>query len=209
MERQPGVLTLRVPGRRAPLGGSVASATMAEEKDQPTAADEEAPAEEEATAAGGPTDGADAPEGTVGDGSADAGPAEGQRAESAGAAGPATSKAGAADGSAPKKVVAKKKVVSKRVTPKGGATKGSTAAHAHAAQGHDAEGSKRYTPPTAKYQDLPSPAWVPVLMFGLLGFGALIIVLNYAEVFGEPANWRLLVGLASILGGIIAATNYR
>lgn len=120
---------------------------------------------------------------------------------------------GAGDG--PKKVVAKKKVVSKRVTPKGGAaakggaTSGSTAAHAHAPEGDDAPGSKRYTPPTAKYAQGPSPTWVPVLMFGLLGFGMLFIVANYAGAFGDPENWRLLVGLAAILGGIIAATNYR
>jgi hypothetical protein len=110
---------------------------------------------------------------------------------------------------APKKVVAKKKVVSKRVTPKGGASSGSTAAHAHAPGGDDAHASKRYTPPSAKYDEMPSPPWVPVVMFVLLGFGCLFIVLNYAGLFGDPQNWRLLVGLASILGGIIAATNYR
>ena len=43
----------------------------------------------------------------------------------------------------------------------------------------------------------------------LLGLGALVIVLNYAGAFGEPDNWRLVVGLAAILGGIITATNYR
>ena len=75
--------------------------------------------------------------------------------------------------------------------------------------GDDADGSKRYTPPTAKYQDMPSPPWVPVVMFALLGFGCLFIIVNYAGLFGDPENWRLLVGLASILGGIIAATNYR
>lgn len=115
----------------------------------------------------------------------------------------------AASDPAPKPAVAKKKVVSKRVTPKGGAKPGSTAAHAHAPEGDDAEVSKRYTPPTAKYADAPSPTWVPVLMFVLLGFGGLLIVLNYARAFGDPENWRLLVGLAAILGGIITATNYR
>jgi hypothetical protein len=112
-------------------------------------------------------------------------------------------------GDPPKKVVAKKKVVSKRVTPKGGGTAGSTAAHAHAPDGDDAAGSRRYTPPTAKYDQMPSPTWVPVLMFALFGFGCLFIVLNYARLFGEPENWRLLVGLGAILGGIITATNYR
>jgi multidrug transporter EmrE-like cation transporter len=56
---------------------------------------------------------------------------------------------------------------------------------------------------------MPSPPWVPVVMFALLGFGCLFIIVNYAGLFGDPENWRLLVGLASILGGIIAATNYR
>jgi len=123
----------------------------------------------------------------------------------------------AADKPVAKKVpVAKKKVVSKRVTPKGGPVhvpkggqSGSTSAHAHAPDGEDAGYSSRYTPPTAKYADGPSPTWVPVLMFALLGLGSLLIVANYARLFGEPANWRLLVGLGAILGGIITATNYR
>ena len=108
----------------------------------------------------------------------------------------------------------KKKVVSKRVTPKGGPVpgaqkSGSTAAHAHAPDGHDAGYSSRYTPPTAKYAQGPSPMWVPVLMFALLGLGSLLIIANYARLFGEPENWRLLVGLGAILGGIITATNLR
>ena len=110
------------------------------------------------------------------------------------------------DGSKP---AVKKKVVSKRVTPKGGAQAGATSSKAHAADGHDAPSSSRYTPPTAKYADMPSPTWVPVLMFVLLGLGCMVIVLNYARVFGEPDNWRLVLGLAAILGGIITATNYR
>ena len=105
--------------------------------------------------------------------------------------------------------VVKKKIVSKRITPKSGATPGSTAAHAHAPGGHDASGSKRYTPPTAKYDQMPSPTWVPILMFVLFGIGFVVIVANYARAFGEPDNWRTLVGLAAILGGIITATNYR
>ncbi|NLD77881.1 MAG: cell division protein CrgA [Acidimicrobiales bacterium] len=132
-------------------------------------------------------------------------PAEGSAGSKPSDSKPSESKTG----EGPKKVVAKKKVVSKRVTPKGGHKPGSTAAHAHAAGGDDAQGSSRYTPPTAKYQDMPSPTWVPVLMFALLGFGGLFIIANYAGAFGDPENWRLLVGLAAILGGIIAATNYR
>jgi hypothetical protein len=119
--------------------------------------------------------------------------------------------------------VVRKKVVSKRVTPKGGAQgvssvpsgakKGSTASRTHsaAAEHGDEEDrySKRYTPPTAKYAPGPSPWWVPAIMFGLLIIGALVIMLNYMSVFGEPANIRLVIGLAFILGGIITATQYR
>ena len=51
--------------------------------------------------------------------------------------------------------------------------------------------------------------WVPVLMFILLGAGALIIVLNYLGVVpGDTSNWYLVLGLGLILGGIITATNY-
>ena len=127
-----------------------------------------------------------------------------------------------ADGSkaAAKAPVVRKKVVSKRVTPKGsaqgvpsGAKKGSTAARTHsvAAEHGDEEDrySKRYTPPTAKYAPGPSPWWVPAIMFGLLILGALVIMLNYMSVFGDPANSRLVIGLAFILGGIVTATQYR
>jgi hypothetical protein len=76
---------------------------------------------------------------------------------------------------------------------------------------HDtAEVSARYTPPTVNKADLPSPIWVPVLMFGLLIVGALAIVLNYLGVLpGGTDNKYLLVGLVGILGGIVAATQYR
>lgn len=116
--------------------------------------------------------------------------------------------------------VVRKKVVSKRVTPKGGAQgvpsgakKGSTAARTHSVAAEhgdeDDKYSKRYTPPAAKYAPGPSPWWVPAIMFGLLIIGALVIMLNYMSVFGEPANVRLVIGLAFILGGIITATQYR
>lgn len=54
-------------------------------------------------------------------------------------------------------------------------------------------------------------AVVPVLMFGLLGLGLLVILLNYLVegVLGTPSNWYLLGGLALVLGGIAAATQYR
>ncbi len=149
-------------------------------------------------------------------------PAEPDTADDA----PATTEAATSEPAKPepaKPEVVRKKVVSKRVTPKGGAQgvsttssgakKGSTAARTHsaAAEHGDEEDrySKRYTPPTAKYAPGPSPWWVPAIMFGLLIVGALVIMLNYMSVFGEPANIRLVIGLAFILGGIITATQYR
>ncbi len=68
--------------------------------------------------------------------------------------------------------------------------------------------SGRYTPPIPREQKI-SPMWVPVLMFALLGAGALIIVLNYIGLMpGDTSNWYLVLGLGLILGGIITATNY-
>jgi uncharacterized membrane protein len=90
----------------------------------------------------------------------------------------------------------KRKIEGGRVTPKGGPT---------------ATPSARYTPPVARKQDLPSPMWVPVLMFALLGLGVLVIVLNYVSLLpgGEVNNWYLVLGLVLILGGIITATQFR
>jgi hypothetical protein len=86
------------------------------------------------------------------------------------------------------------KRTSKRVTPK------STPA-----------ASTRYTPPTPHYEDLPSPTWVPVLMFALFALGMLTIFLNYVAILlpGATSNWYLLLGLGFILGGIITATQFR
>jgi hypothetical protein len=84
-----------------------------------------------------------------------------------------------------------------RVTPKGG----------HQAQRPNP--SSRYTPPVPEEMKV-SPRWVPFVMFGLLGLGMLIIVTNYLDVLpGGTSNVYLLVGLGAILGGIIAATQYR
>lgn len=56
----------------------------------------------------------------------------------------------------------------------------------------------------------PSPRWVPAAMFGLLGIGVLMILLNYlAPIPGAPSNWYLLAGLGVVLGGIVTATQYR
>lgn len=51
--------------------------------------------------------------------------------------------------------------------------------------------------------------WVPVLMFGLLIAGALVIIFNYMGwVPGGVSNWYLLGGLGLILGGIVTATQF-
>jgi hypothetical protein len=69
--------------------------------------------------------------------------------------------------------------------------------------------SGRYTPPIPKAVKV-SPTWVPILMFTLLGIGALMIMCNYLELLpGSPSNWYLVGGLAFILGGIATATQYR
>jgi hypothetical protein len=70
--------------------------------------------------------------------------------------------------------------------------------------------STRYTPPSPNTADLPSPMWVPILMFTLFALGMLSIFLNYLGLLpGATSNWYLLLGLGFILGGIITATQYR
>lgn len=102
---------------------------------------------------------------------------------------------------------AKRKVSGGRPTPKGGRTTpkgtGSTKSMAHP------EASSRYTPPVPKEFKV-SPPWVPVLMFGLLALGLIVIFCNYLGVLpGGTKNSYLLVGLGAILGGIVTATQYR
>lgn len=68
------------------------------------------------------------------------------------------------------------------------------------------------SPRTAAPVDLkgPSPTWVPVVVFGLLIVGFLLIMLNYLGVLpSSPSNWYLLGGLGVILAGIIGLTQYR
>ena len=85
---------------------------------------------------------------------------------------------------------AKKRVQGGRVTPKG-TRSGAPVDHSMSA-GHS-----------------PSPTWMTVLLFGLLGLGILIIFFNYVGWMpGGTSNGFLLLGLGSILGGIITATQY-
>ncbi len=91
----------------------------------------------------------------------------------------------------------KRKVKGGRVTPKGGPPSAARP-----------EASSRYTPPVPREMKI-SPTWVPVLMFVLLGIGLVVIFCNYLGVLpGGTKNAYLLVGLGSILGGIITATQY-
>ena len=85
---------------------------------------------------------------------------------------------------------AKKRVQGGRVTPKGTRT-GAPVDHSMSA-GHAS-----------------SPTWMTVLLFGLLGLGILIIFFNYVGWMpGGTSNGFLMLGLGSILGGIITATQY-
>ncbi len=114
--------------------------------------------------------------------------------------------------------VERRVVTSRRVTPKSG-TKPAAGKDAPAASESKARDAKKTeavharTSKTPQAQPVkikgPSPWWVPAIMFGLIIVGALVIMLNYMGVFGDPANTRLVIGLALILGGIIAATQYR
>ena len=59
--------------------------------------------------------------------------------------------------------------------------------------------------------DGPSPLLVPIIMFGSLTLGTLVILFNYLteDILGTPSNWYLLGGLGFVLVGIITATQYR
>jgi ABC-type Fe3+ transport system permease subunit len=103
-----------------------------------------------------------------------------------------------------------------RVTPKGTRpgqlpTAPVTSSASDARPHRASEASSRYTPPTHRASQMPSPRWVPILMFALLILGALVIIFNYLNVLlpGTVSNWYLLVGLGFILGGIVTATQYR
>ena len=68
--------------------------------------------------------------------------------------------------------------------------------------------SGRYTPPIPREQKV-SPPWVPIVMFGCLGLGVLVIVLNYVNLLpGDASNGYLLIGLGLITVGFITATQY-
>lgn len=99
-----------------------------------------------------------------------------------------------------------------RVTPKGGVR---PERHQRAADTDDdvatdwAAETARYTA-SASTGAGSSPTWWPVLMFGLMGLGMLLIIANYAGLLpGTPNNWMLLPAVAFIGGGLFAAMSYR
>ena len=72
-----------------------------------------------------------------------------------------------------------------------------------------AAASGRYTPPIPR-EFKESPKIIPYLMFGLLGLGMLVIIINYLDVMpGGANNWWLLAGLGCITAGFVVATKYR
>jgi len=121
----------------------------------------------------------------------------------------------------PKKTNKRRIDGSGRVTPKGGPTKATGAAKSDGATGSAKSvapssrttpaASTRYTPPADRHYEMPSPVWVPIIMFTMFGLGMLVIFLNYVAILlpGATSNWYLLLGLGFILGGIITATQYR
>ena len=74
--------------------------------------------------------------------------------------------------------------------------------------------NKRPTPPSHKPTALeekgPSPTWYVSLMFGLMGVGVALILVNYMGVLpGGTSNMYLLTGLAGIGVGFSMTMNYR
>ncbi|MBE51771.1 MAG: hypothetical protein CL448_01865 [Acidimicrobiaceae bacterium] len=52
-----------------------------------------------------------------------------------------------------------------------------------------------------------SSRWVAPAMFGLLGAGTAMIIVNYVDLLpGGTSNWYLLGGLGLVLAGIVTAT---
>jgi len=111
----------------------------------------------------------------------------------------------------------KHRVEGGRVTPKGGPSKDGaskssskgTSTRSGSKASSTPEASTRYTPRVPTYQKV-SPPWVPVLMFGFIGLGIVMIVANYLQILpGAVTNWYVFGGLGLILAGIITATQYR
>jgi len=72
-----------------------------------------------------------------------------------------------------------------------------------------AENRGRYTAPRPVSDD-HSPRWFGWLLVTLLGFGVLVITLNYLQVLpGSVSSWYLVAGLISMFAAFYLATRYR
>jgi hypothetical protein len=98
----------------------------------------------------------------------------------------------------------------------GGATPGARRSRSRsiggASDGDETSGvgaSSRYTPKQISKADMPSPRWVPILMWTLFALGGLAIIVNYTEFVWDQSGFVLLGGLGAILAGIMVATQYR
>lgn len=109
----------------------------------------------------------------------------------------------------------KKRRMGGRTTPKGTQSRRVHETHrldtsdTHSMHGQNiADASSRYTPPTLREQRV-SPPWVPILMFSLIGLGAVVILFYYLGfVPGGRNHWYLFSGLLAVLGGLYTATKY-
>ena len=113
---------------------------------------------------------------------------------------------GASDKARPSKPVKKR---SSRVTP---SKKDAPTRRADRASDTSAVATGPYTPPSENEQLRfdRSPMWVPILMFSLLGAGALLLICNYLpSIPPDEDNKFLLGGLALITGGFITATQFK
>jgi len=99
-----------------------------------------------------------------------------------------------------------------RVTPKGGVQRIRQTDTIDSTARTRPGASTRYTPPSPqKLGAGPSGRVIPVAVFGLLGTGLLMIIINYLGVLlpGATSNWYILGGLVLILSGIMVATQWR
>ena len=68
---------------------------------------------------------------------------------------------------------------------------------------------RQVTPPPTHKDEKVSPAWYAALMFGLMGVGVLLIILNYIELVpGGQASTYLYSGLGLIAIGFMMTMNY-
>ena len=68
---------------------------------------------------------------------------------------------------------------------------------------------RQVTPPPTHKDEKVSPAWYAAVMFGLMGLGVLLIILNYIELVpGGQASTYLYSGLGLIAIGFLMTMNY-